>query len=100
MKEHQRRQLARWMDAMNGWWRLKAACLTGVPNVPMPDWEDEELQAQRSAAYFCNAFCPVKDDCLAHALNTGEEHYVWGGTTSTEREHLMKKARTERREAI
>lgn len=106
MKEHQRRVLQRWLDSLNDGWRARAACRTGVPNVPtpafFPRYGDSPLPLleQRKAAYFCNAFCPVKDECLAFALDTGEEWWVWGGTTEPEREHLLKKTRDERREAV
>lgn len=105
MKEFQRRVLVRWLDSLNDGWRSRASCRTGVPNVQTPmffSWDDSPLPLveQRRAASFCNAFCPVKAQCLEYALNTGEQWGVWGGTTEPEREHLMKKSRTERREAI
>jgi WhiB family redox-sensing transcriptional regulator len=99
MKEYQRRQIARWLDSMNGWWRLKAACMTGVPNVDLPDFDAEDLQTQRIAAAFCNSVCPVQQECLAHAIDTGEQWYVWGGTTEIERDHLMRKHRDQRRQS-
>lgn len=66
--------------------------------VVIPSFDDDSLEGQRRAALFCHTICPVQAECLAFALDTGEEHWVWGGTTETEREHLMKKARQARKE--
>lgn len=105
-KEYRRRVVARWADSLNGTWRLKAACdpNTGAaPNradIPRrfnaEDGGEMSLYEQREAALFCNTACPVQKECLAHALDVGEEHGVWGGTTETERRLLMRKGRKER----
>lgn len=102
--------MARWLDSLNGKWRLRAACNphTGVAPDPFaiprfhPDNETAELSLieQRDAALFCNTACPVQAECLAFALNVGEENGVWGGTTETERRLLMRKDRKRRREAV
>jgi WhiB family redox-sensing transcriptional regulator len=34
--------------------------------------------------------CPVKKECLAHALNHDERFGVWGGTSERERRRLRK----------
>jgi WhiB family redox-sensing transcriptional regulator len=102
-KEYRRRVAARWQDSFKGVWRKRAACdpYTGVApaGVKIPDFSSESLYEQRSAALFCHTMCPVQAECLAFAMDTGEEYWVWGGTTETEREHLMKKARQERQES-
>ena len=36
--------------------------------------------------------CPVREECLEHALDNNEEYGVWGGTTELER-RALKKAR-------
>lgn len=99
---------ARWLDTLNGTWRLRAACnphtgiapdLTGIPRFHPPDEDSElSLQEQREAALFCNTACPVQRDCLAFAMNVGEQNGVWGGTTETERRLLMRKDRKLRKE--
>jgi len=33
--------------------------------------------------------CPVRAECAAHALRTGEEYGVWGGFSETERTQLQ-----------
>jgi WhiB family redox-sensing transcriptional regulator len=91
------------MDSFKGTWRERAACdpYTGVVprGVAIPSFDSDSLHAQRAAALFCHTICPVQAECLAFALDTGEEYWVWGGTTETEREHLMKKVRQERKES-
>ena len=36
------------------------------------------------------ADCPVREACLAYAINTGEDFGVWGGTTPDERRALRR----------
>jgi WhiB family redox-sensing transcriptional regulator len=103
-KEHQRRAKARWLDVLNAPWRTKAACSPTTGHAPpevkrLPDMTSEGLYEQREAALFCHHYCGVREECLAYAKNTGEEHYVWGGTTAAERKHLMKKDRQARKES-
>lgn len=98
--------LARWLDSLNGLWRLRAACnpYTGIadprriPRFFSESSDDEEmtLEEQRDAALFCNTACPVQSECLAFALDVGEENGVIGGTTETERRHLLRKKRQEK----
>jgi WhiB family transcriptional regulator, redox-sensing transcriptional regulator len=44
---------------------------------------------QREARSFCKA-CPVRTECLAHALDHRIEFGVWGGTTERERRALLR----------
>jgi hypothetical protein len=105
-KEHQRRAKARWLDILNAPWRTKAACNPATGYAPpevkeLPNMTSEGLYEQREAALFCHHFCleEVRKACLEFAKDTGEEHYVWGGTTAAERKHLMKKDRQARKES-
>lgn len=99
--------LVRWLDSLNGAWRLRAACdpSTGlVPRSMIPrffaeDAEDLPLEEQRRAALFCNTACSVQAECLAFARDVGDPNGVWGGTTETERRLLMRRDRKLRRES-
>jgi WhiB family redox-sensing transcriptional regulator len=44
---------------------------------------------QREARAFCRT-CPVRMECLAHALDQRIEFGVWGGTTERERRALLR----------
>ena len=44
---------------------------------------------QREARGFCRT-CPVRTECLAHALDERIEFGVWGGTTERERRALLR----------
>jgi WhiB family redox-sensing transcriptional regulator len=89
-------------DTRNGVWRLLAACdpLTGIARAAgrfIPHgFLSESLDRQREAALFCHSVCPVRLECLAFAMETGDENYVYGGTTETERRHLLLKERMTR----
>jgi WhiB family redox-sensing transcriptional regulator len=44
---------------------------------------------QREARVFCRT-CPVRTECLAHALDQRIEFGVWGGMTERERRALLR----------
>lgn len=37
--------------------------------------------------------CPVKDQCLEHALSNRIDHGVWGGTSERERRRILRQRR-------
>ena len=41
------------------------------------------------------AECPVKSECLEHALEHRIEHGVWGGCSERERRRILKRRRDE-----
>ncbi|MEU6625095.1 WhiB family transcriptional regulator [Streptomyces litmocidini] len=49
-----------------------------------------EGAAQNRAKALCTG-CPVRAECLAHALDGRIEHGVWGGMTERERRALLKR---------
>lgn len=65
-------------------WRNAALCRT-------TDAEDLFVTgaAQREARQFCRT-CPVRTECLAHALDQRVEFGVWGGMTERERRALLR----------
>lgn len=68
-----------------GSWRERAAC--AAPNVSadifFPD-EERGPGALAAARAVCRS-CPVQAECLQYALDTGQQHGVWGGTGPTQR---------------
>jgi WhiB family redox-sensing transcriptional regulator len=65
-------------------WRAAARCRT-------TDAEGLFVKGarQREAREFCRT-CPVRTECLAHALDQRIEFGVWGGTTERERRALLR----------
>ncbi|MGW2690248.1 WhiB family transcriptional regulator [Streptomyces sp. NPDC001414] len=49
--------------------------------------------AQNRAKALCTG-CPVRTECLAHALDQRIEHGVWGGMTERERRALLRRRTT------
>ena len=105
-REHRRRLQVLANDSYTaaGKWRMRAACdrsngIAEAAGAVIPfGFCAESLNLQREAALFCHQVCPVREDCYLFATELGLEFYVWGGTTETERRHLMEKARKEREE--
>ena len=66
-------------------WRVAARCRT-------EDAEDLFVTGarQREAREFCFS-CPVRTECLAHALDQEVEFGVWGGMTERERRALLRR---------
>ncbi len=68
-------------------WAVFAAC-TKARNVSFfPQSKAEE----RAAIAVCS-FCPVREDCLDHALVTRERFGVWGGLSEKERRKISRLA--------
>lgn len=78
-------------------WQHQAACHTEDPELffPVGNAGPARIQAQQ-AKRICET-CPVRDACLAYALDIGESVGVWGGTTEDERRTM--KRRTSRQRA-
>lgn len=61
-------------------WMADATCMDADPDAfHVPIGGDP-----RPAKRICDA-CPVSDECLQYALETGQRHGIWGGTTHRER---------------
>lgn len=69
-------------------WQADAACAGELNATFYPSVHGESRRAKRSrearAKAVC-ATCPVRAECLAHALETDERYGVWGGLTDRER---------------
>lgn len=65
-------------------WRTRGACRRlDNPDLMYPDNNGDAITAAKTVC----ARCPVQNQCLQHALDTGETWGVWGGFTSAERAH-------------
>ena len=70
--------------APSSWsWRGRAACRGADPDLFFP----ERGESADPARQIC-ARCPVRQPCLAYALDTGITHGVWGGLAERERRVL------------
>jgi WhiB family redox-sensing transcriptional regulator len=63
-------------------WQRRAACRDEDPELFFPT--SPAAAAIWSARAVCRR-CPVEGDCLRWALDTGQDHGVWGGMTEEER---------------
>ncbi|MET9959633.1 WhiB family transcriptional regulator [Streptomyces sp. NPDC006326] len=66
-------------------WGERAVCRTGDP-----DELFVEGAAQNRAKAVCTG-CPVRTECLAHALDNRIEHGVWGGMTERGGRSLLRR---------
>jgi len=67
-------------DADDRVWMLEAKCLDADPEAFFP----EKGGSTREAKRIC-ATCPVRSECLDHALANDERFGIWGGLSERER---------------
>ncbi|BBA98277.1 putative WhiB family transcriptional regulator [Actinacidiphila reveromycinica] len=75
-------------------WSDDAAC-SGTETAVFFPVGRSGVPASVDAAYaktFCTP-CPVRSECLTHALNHREDYGVWGGLDEDERAELLRQAR-------
>ena len=72
--------------AKPGAWAKQALCADADPDLWYPAEEDHATAA--AAIKVCNR-CPVRADCLAHALAIREPRGIWGGLTAEQRRRLL-----------
>jgi len=66
-------------------WRSAAACRSCDPDLFFPlSSSGPGIEQVAQAKQVC-ARCPVRRECLAFALRTGQAYGVWGGLTEQER---------------
>lgn len=63
---------------------LDIACRDAEPEVFFPT----SGESPAAALVFCDR-CKHREECLQFALDTDQRIGVWGGTTATERHHLL-----------
>jgi WhiB family redox-sensing transcriptional regulator len=73
-------------------WRRNAECRgpNGAWFYPpsRPERREERARREARAKMIC-AMCAVSRQCLEYALDTHEQHGVWGGLTEVERRLLV-----------
>ena len=80
-------------------WRERAGCRDLDTDLFFPVGEGAEAQVQIDAAKTVCASCPVRDECLAFALDTRQDAGVWGGMTEDERRRHRRRLTRQRRVA-
>lgn len=68
-------------------WRPRAACRGQDPEIFYPT----SGEPRRDAIIICHK-CPVRTECLNEAIDFGDNHGIWGGTTPNERKNLVRRA--------
>lgn len=69
-------------------WRNDADCVGVDPEIFFPT-SPSGIQAAKDICMRC----VVIGDCLKTALDTGEEHGIWGGMSATERSKVLRRGR-------
>lgn len=72
-------------------WRSSAACRTEDPDLFFPIGTSGPALMQTEQAKAVCRSCPVREQCLQWALETGQSLGVWGGTSETERRALKRR---------
>lgn len=74
-------------------WRHQAICRDTDPEVFFPIGTTGPALTQVEQAKVVCRRCPVVQDCLTWALETGQDSGVWGGTGEDERRLLARRTR-------
>ncbi|MEV7166466.1 WhiB family transcriptional regulator [Streptomyces microflavus] len=80
---------------VNSNWRAHSACRDEDPDLFFPIGTSGPALAQAEEAKAVCRRCPVMERCLQWALESGQDHGVWGGTDEEDRRRI--KRRTARR---
>lgn len=78
-------------------WEKDAKCLGDRPEVYFPERSKAVYKTTASQAKaVCNGkdgrpACPVKQECLMHALEQDERYGIWGGLSHRERNAMLRK---------
>jgi WhiB family redox-sensing transcriptional regulator len=78
-------------------WHTKARCTAADPEIFFPPRDKDKYKTiADEAKTFClgpngNTPCPVRLDCLWSAVESEEQHGIWGGLSHRERNALVRK---------
>ncbi|MFB8272963.1 WhiB family transcriptional regulator [Streptomyces sp. NPDC055955] len=76
--------------------RLRPACADEDPELFFPgEKSTADLLQKEEAKAVCRA-CLVMERCLQWALESGQEHGVWGGTDEDDRRRMKRRAARKR----
>ena len=78
-------------------WRDKAACLEKDPALFFPVGNTGPALLQIEEAKNVCRTCPVIEQCLSWAMETGQDAGVWGGLSEDERRAMKRRAARARR---
>jgi WhiB family redox-sensing transcriptional regulator len=78
-------------ETMTQDWRLKALCAEVAPELFFPRGDGFGAMDVVEAKKVCRQ-CPVRDECLKDALESGADHGVWGGHSQLELRAIRKEA--------
>jgi WhiB family redox-sensing transcriptional regulator len=85
------------MDQTPPDWRAAGACTTADPDLFFPFATGAVAAKQANQARRICMGCSVRAECLQFALDVGEAHGVWGGTTPEERQRERRRDRERNR---
>ncbi|MFF1836437.1 WhiB family transcriptional regulator [Streptomyces sp. NPDC058231] len=74
-------------------WRTHAACRDEDPDLFFPIGSTGPALVQTEEAKAVCRGCPVREQCLAWAMENGQDSGVWGGLGETERRALKRRTR-------
>jgi WhiB family redox-sensing transcriptional regulator len=77
---------------IGGWWGL-AACQRADPELFFPVAVARIAVIQTEQAKAICARCLVRARCFDYALDTSQEHGIWGGATDEERRAIASRRR-------
>ena len=78
-------------------WRHEAACLDSDPELFFPIGNTGPALLQIEEAKAVCRRCPVTEQCLNWAVETGQDAGVWGGLSEDERRALKRRNARSRR---
>ena len=83
-------------------WHVKSLCRTTDNSEFFVDDGEVGMEKRRKeelAKRVCRE-CPVRKECLAHAISVPENYGVWGGLTENERRKLIRQLGKNRMQAL
>jgi len=81
-------------------WRHRAACREEDPELFFPIGNTGPALLQIEEAKAVCRRCPVREECLQWALETGQDAGVWGGLSEDERRALKRRNARARARAV